>query len=363
MPAGDDTTCNGVDDDCDGKIDEDWVCDPAPTCTGPNCCTCGTGTTCEQTKCVNGTPTCEATQTIDPEQCNCLDDDCDGTVDEETTCGNGGKCIQCQCAFQCSQGEFQCPLGKKCDMGFCVTDPCYGVTCGPDGQGNATICEPKANDPTNAECVSACSVTRCTNNLVCVPQTGECKPNDCTTFPAMCTAQQTCVVDPSSGLGSCVTNLCSGVTCPADQYCEGGNCVSSCADVTCPSGQRCRLGVCETDPCGHPCPFGQACNDSEGMCQEDPCKFRNCPQGDWCNPNDGQCEADPCAGTMCPSPDQVCKGGTCYNPDQFLPDAGIDQHVTVGGGGCSTSGGDASGAVFFGLALLVVRRRRRGGAQ
>jgi uncharacterized protein (TIGR03382 family) len=102
------------------------------------------------------------------------------------------------------------------------------------------------------------------------------------------------------------------------------------------------------------------------MCHADPCQFRNCPQGDWCNPNDGQCEPDPCIGTMCPSSDQICKGGTCYNPDHFLPDAGIDQHVTVGGGGCSTTGGDATW--FFGLALLLgkhrrVRRRRQGGAQ
>lgn len=361
MPAGNDTTCDGIDDDCDGQIDEDWVCDPSPTCTGPNCCKCGTGTTCEQTKCINGQPTCQASQPIDPEQCNCLDDDCDGTVDENTTCGNGGQCIQCQCAFQCSQGEFPCPLGKKCDAGYCVTDPCYGVTCGPDGQGNATVCQPKPGDPTNAECVAACSVTTCPNGLVCVPATGECKPNDCTTFPDMCTAQQSCVFDPTNGTASCVTNLCAGVTCPADKYCEGGNCVASCADVTCPTGQRCRLGVCEADPCGHPCPFGQACDDASGMCHDDPCKFRDCGLGNWCNPNDGACEADPCVGTMCPSPDQVCKGGTCYNPDQFLPDAGIDQHVTVGGGGCNTSGGDVTW--IFGLALLAVRRRRQGGVQ
>src|SRR4029079_14251858 len=121
------------------------------------------------------------------------------------------------------------------------------------------------------------------------------------------------------------------------------------------------LGVCETDPCGHACPFGQVCHDDTGTCIHDPCQFRQCLTGEWCNPNDGMCEADPCIGTMCPSPDQVCKGGTCYDPSQFLPDAGIDQHVHVGGGGCSTTGGDASW--LFGLALLAVRRRRQGGAK
>jgi hypothetical protein len=367
MPAGDDTTCDGIDDDCDGAIDEDWTCDPSPSCTGANCCACGTGTTCEVNKCIGGHVTCTTTQPINPEQCNCQDDDCDGTVDENVTCGAGGSCVQCQCAFPCGEGEFPCPMGKKCDKtggnpGFCVTDPCYGVNCMPDGQGNQTTCVPKTGDPTMAMCVPTCSVMQCPSGEVCVGSTGVCAPNDCTTFPQMCAANQNCVVD-SNGMGQCVTNLCQGVTCPADQYCEQGNCVSSCADVTCPSGQRCRLGQCETDPCGMPCPSGQVCNDPTGTCHDDPCQFRQCAQGQWCNPNDGQCESDPCIGTMCPSPDQICRGGTCYNPDQFLPDAGVDTHVTVGGGGgCSTTGTSDSG-LLLGLALLLVRRRRGGGGK
>jgi uncharacterized protein (TIGR03382 family) len=186
-------------------------------------------------------------------------------------------------------------------------------------------------------------------------------PDDCVAFPDKCQANENCIVD-QNGMGQCVANVCQGVTCPDGQYCENGNCIQSCADVTCPDGQRCRLGVCETDPCGHPCPFGQVCHDDTNTCIDDPCTFRQCPQGQWCNPNDGMCEADPCVGTMCPTADQVCKGGTCYNPDEFLPDAGVDQHVTVGGGGgCNTTGGDSG--LILGLALLLVRRRRQGGAK
>jgi uncharacterized protein (TIGR03382 family) len=201
-------------------------------------------------------------------------------------------------------------------------------------------------------------VTTCTNGLICYAPTGECKADDCTTFPERCTAEQVCVV--KDGLGTCVSNPCEGVTCPEDQYCLGGTCVQSCADVTCPDGQRCRQGVCETDPCGHPCPFGQACNDNTGQCIEDPCKVRNCPQGQWCNPNDGQCEDDPCATNeiVCPNEGEVCRGGTCFDEDDLRPDAAGATHVTVGGGGgCSTTGG-GSGFVL-GLALLLMRRRRR----
>ena len=156
------------------------------------------------------------------------------------------------------------------------------------------------------------------------------------------------------------SNPCSGVTCDSGKYCLGGTCVSSCADVTCASGQRCKQGVCEPDPCGKQCPFGQVCNDDTGQCINDPCKVTQCPTGQWCNPNnDGQCEDDPCvtSNVQCPSPGEVCRGGTCYDPDDLRPDAAGEAHVTVGGGGgCNTSGGGAG--LVLALGLLFIRRRR-----
>jgi len=214
---------------------------------------------------------------------------------------------------------------------------------------------------------SAClPVTTCPSGLRCYGPTGQCDPDDCTApFPdRKCAANQSCVVDQNTGVGTCVTNPCFGVTCPSDQYCEAGACIDSCAGKNCPSGQRCRLGACEPDPCGHPCPSGKVCNDATGACIDDPCQFRNCPQGQWCNSNDGMCEPDPCVGTMCPAdpPGQICKGGTCYNPSDLNGDAGTGTHVTVGGGGCST-GDSGGGGLLLILGVLLVRRRRSGGAK
>ena len=370
--ASDDSTCDNKDDDCDNIIDEDWKCTNNPDAMGK--CACGAGQVCAGFEaCEGGQVVCKGDPNAgDPnatEVCNCADDNCNNQVDEGTVCPSGAVCTNCQCAFPCAPGEFPCPLGKKCEVSpvdnnkYCVNDPCFNVSC-PSVNGHAQTCVPKSGAPNEPQCVDTCTTMTCTNGFVCVDATGECKPNNCTTFPEKCTADQSCIN------GTCVTNPCQNVTCSGEQYCVNGTCVDSCADKVCPDGQRCRLGSCETDPCGHACPFGQACNDDTGKCIEDPCKVRTCDPGQWCNPNSRECETDPCieSNVKCPEADQICRGGTCINPDTLQPDGGDEAHVTVGGGGgCNTTGNSSTG-LLLALALLVIRRKRvqavrEGGAQ
>jgi Notch 1 len=330
-------TCNGIDDDCNGIVD-DSVPGEGVACgtgTGP----CGGA----MTRCIAGSMQCVGGTSGGTEVCNGVDDDCDGIIDNGDLC-NGGVCDHGQCASPCLPGEFPCPSGKRCNMNNnCVDDPCYGITCANDAQGNLQSCR-------NGACEAACLTVDCPSGLVCRGRDGACVLDTCDYLPK-CSAAEICVDS------TCQANPCKDVTCPGDGFCRGGTCVASCQGVRCGATQECRDGACVATGCAVDCGDG-VCNPELGACQNNRCSGVLCPQSKACEPLTGRCIADACQGVTCPS-GQTCSLGQCDGG----PRGGLV--TTGGGGGCNTGGDGSLGAGLAVLALALVRsargRRRRWG--
>jgi MYXO-CTERM domain-containing protein len=139
-----DEVCNGIDDDCNGKIDDGIQCDclaEEEVCDGRDNDCDGEidetypeeGKACkkpvapnDEPPCKAGTWTCEngalhCTGAVEPreERCNGLDDNCDGVEDELAECPGSNQCTEGQCVMPCRQGEFPCPPGFECRAGGC----------------------------------------------------------------------------------------------------------------------------------------------------------------------------------------------------------------------------------------------------
>ncbi|MBX5482734.1 MAG: hypothetical protein IRZ16_12975, partial [Myxococcaceae bacterium] len=215
-------SCNGIDDNCNGQIDEDL-----------GSTTCGVGA-CVVTvdNCVNGMPSQCVPREPMPEICDEVDNDCDMQVDEDfdkeasvTTCGTcDNDCTKKLTAAQphatprCDSG--QCAL--DCDTLFGDCDATFATGCEQDLSGDINNCGGCGVKCASINGTATCDMGVCA--LACDPGWADCDglPNNgCETHVATdlanCgTCGHVCPMPPNA-VASCTNSQC-GLGCATDWW-------------------------------------------------------------------------------------------------------------------------------------------------
>ncbi len=235
-PAATDATCDGIDDDCDGSTDEDYVA-----------VTCGVGACASASRCVAGAVQACVPGKPAPEVRDGIDNDCDGIVDEGTACAANSQCATGYCVDGvCCTSACGGGLAGDCMACSVAAGAAADGTCGPVAKG--TTCRAAAGVCDTGEACDGAS-TACPADLfkpsstICRASTGACDAAEtCTGTSAACPAD---VLKPAGTVcrasgGFCdIAESCTGGTaaCPADAFVRNG--------TLCGLGKTCQNGACK----------------------------------------------------------------------------------------------------------------------
>jgi len=220
-------TCDGMDEDCDGVVDNEVNCPGDAKCVEGKCIVpipCKDRQDCPDEwwySCVNGW----CVENHLPPDDFCANVTCGSKYEK---CNAKGICVD----VSCYNPQYACPPGQICVQGICQADQCAGVSCGPD-----SYCD-------DGTCVTLCDALSCPTGHLCKVVISGGKP------------ETRCVADP-----------CADVTCSSNLICRGGECiVAPCSTVACEQGEVCQDGTCLADRCETiRCPAGYTCKQDTCM--------------------------------------------------------------------------------------------------
>ena len=310
-------SCNGLDDDCDGKSDEGLCPDDGNACTNDLCDSkgkcghpstssfcddgepCTSGEACQKGQCTGGKPPlCEDDNPCTADSCakgkGCVHTPKDGTCNAQ---GAGGATGSCQIGV-CQQGTCALSAVGDCSDG----NPCTADSCDKD---KGECSHAKAADGSACDDGDACTGNDACKSASCQGKATNCGDgNPCTTDA--CDPSLGCNHEPALG-AACD----DGDKCTVGDSCKAGGC-SAGPPKSCEGSGPCAITACEptTGACaatgvgvGATCDDGNACTVSDG-CLAGSClgKPKSCDDADVCTTD----ACDPktgCASTQALSPD------------------------------------------------------------
>ena len=349
------------------------------------------------------------------EVCNGIDDDCDGTVDDGLGCAPLGapcamdsECASTQCGMVgasmiCTRGCFPDTMIDPCPVGtHCAVTGCGGGACAPGAPGTGAAGETCASDTDCASgycaalqgrhlCARQCwpaGGSGCGAGLACnlgsasdpYPECGGCVPEAQAMGPrpigGACTTDADCEsMHCAAGRFYCTDPCTTDADCPGDWHCNGAFCAPgglSQLGGACTTAGDCAASApdCVEGACSIPCTMGTTDCGLGFACYStamgDHCLHEGAALGEPCATNP-DCRSNQCLSiNVCT---QICDTLAC--PSGFsCVDAG-GTHVCVAASapppsscGCRAQRARAPWSALIGLGALgawIVRRRRARG--